>query len=254
MNKSSQSPRATIESAGSILRATRTAKGIPVEQVAHDLRMRPQQVLDLEQDDHARLPHTSYVRLLILYYARYLDIAVAHIEPHLPERSNFRSGGYQTVCQQLPYHIGTRKTVEPQFSSLPAQVVPAISTCCIILIVIAVGAGVYFSYRHSREEQNRLKPPPPGAAIQTEAKIAKKPAATLETMRAFDSAVLEKVPQLTTVDPPPLKLTKRNNLETKAEFIRNASRMSFLPSALPQITPERVMKALRIDQNSSIQE
>ncbi|PWU06116.1 MAG: hypothetical protein C5B47_08055 [Verrucomicrobia bacterium] len=244
MNKPSQSPKATIESAGSILRAARTAKGIPVEQVAHDLRMRPQQVLDLEQNDHARLPHMSYVRLLILYYAKYLDIAAARIEVHLPERTNYENGGYQTVCQQLPYQFDAKKSGELQPFSMPARVVPAIFTCCIILIVIATGVGVYFSHRHAREEQRRLKPPPAvGTTIKTEAEVVKKPPGSLETMRTFDSALLDQTPShLKKVDPSPLK-PENDSLRAKSQIIRNASGTRFL-LVLPQATPPTGLKAL----------
>src|ERR1700754_2353314 len=128
MNKPSRAPRTAVESAGTILRSAREAKGIAIELVAHDLRIRPQQVVDLEQDDHAHLPHASYVRLLILYYAKYLNIAPSRVEPHLPERWAFQSGGYQTVCSPLASKSAPRagKTVEFQSSSLPPRVLPAI--------------------------------------------------------------------------------------------------------------------------------
>lgn len=232
MSKSSQSSQATVESAGSILRAERAAQGIPIELVAHNLRMRPQQVVDLEQDDHARLPHTSYVRLLILYYAKYLNIAASRLEPHLPEKSASYSGGYQTVCQTLSSEYTSRKAPEFQTSSLPKKVFPAISTCCIILIAVTVGVGAYLSYRHSKEEQNRLTPPPSEAGVSTESSIAKPP--PLAAVRAFDSALLEKVPRMTTVHPPPLKVTKGGDSEKKAELMRSASQMSLVPPTKPE--------------------
>ncbi len=245
MNKLPQAPRTTVESAGSILRSAREARGIPIELVAHDLRMRPQQVTNLEQDDHDHLPHASYARLLILYYARYLNIAPSRVEPHLPEKWSFRRGGYQPVCRALTSENVSRnhKTVEFRSSSLPSRVFPAISTCCITLLLIILGLWLYFTYRHSREEQRLLMRTHP-VSIQIGAPLTKPSPPSFDTVRTFDSALLETVPGIAAVNPPPLKMTNGENSERKAGLLKSALRMSFAP-ALPQLTPPTAMTSRR---------
>lgn len=246
MNKASEVlPGMTHESAGSILRAAREAKGIPVELVAHHLRLRVQQVVELEQDDQAHLPHTSYVRLLTIYYAKYLNIPVSRIEPHLPEKWDFQGGGYQMVCGYTPSNSlprFARKSARIQTSSLPAQVLPKIVTCCIFLFLLILGTYFYFSRHHSQEDKTAILLSPTSPILPDQPGLAKAPPLSFETIRAFDSALLEKVPHLAAVHPPPLKLTKGSNVQKKAELLQSALRMSSAP-ALSPLTPHTVITA-----------
>ena len=215
----------TLESAGSILRAAREAKGIPVELVAHDLRMRTQQVFELEEDNYARLPHTSYVRLLILYYAKYLGVPSSQVEPHLPERWNFQSGGYQAVCHLLPSGNSVRMRPGVEFSSLPNRTLPAVATCCIFLLLLILGGYFYFNSHRARAERNAISP-----SVQTAAVSDVENRTGAIAMSAFDSAWLEETPR-----------TRRYSPIEEIRKIEQSSVDSSTVSAPPQPTPNTVI-------------
>jgi cytoskeletal protein RodZ len=74
----------------------REAKGIPLEQAAHETRIRLKCLKELENDDLTHLS-PAYARLFIVDYARYLGVSSASIKAHLPDVGDFGTQGYQYI-------------------------------------------------------------------------------------------------------------------------------------------------------------
>ena len=78
--------RASLASAGALLRAAREAAGLTQDAVAQQLKLAPRQVRAIEEDDYARLPGRTFVRGFVRNYARLLrvdpDAVVAALPGH----------------------------------------------------------------------------------------------------------------------------------------------------------------------------
>ena len=78
---------------GRLFRQTREARGIPIERVAHETRIRAACLRDLECDNHSQMS-PAYARLFVRDYARYLNLNAGDIGPYLPEPGAFGVEGY----------------------------------------------------------------------------------------------------------------------------------------------------------------
>jgi cytoskeletal protein RodZ len=74
----------------------REARGIPIEQAAHETRIRLKCLRELEADDLSHLS-PAYARMFIVDYAKYLGVPTASIKSHLPDVGDFGTEGYQYI-------------------------------------------------------------------------------------------------------------------------------------------------------------
>ncbi len=81
---------------GAMFTFAREAKGIPLEQAAHETRIRLKCLKELESDDLTHLS-PAYARLFIVDYSRYLGVSAASIKTHLPDVGDFGTQGYQYI-------------------------------------------------------------------------------------------------------------------------------------------------------------
>lgn len=91
----------TTSSLGTILSKARQSRGLPLEQVAHETRIRVQRLKEIEADDLSQFSHPSYARMYLTDYARYLGIDVAEIRTYLPDWGECGTEGYQYL-QETP--------------------------------------------------------------------------------------------------------------------------------------------------------
>jgi cytoskeleton protein RodZ len=77
-------PRASLASAGALLRAAREAAGLTQDSVAQQLKLAPRQVRAIEEDDYARLPGRTFVRGFVRNYARLLRVDADAVVAALP--------------------------------------------------------------------------------------------------------------------------------------------------------------------------
>ena len=61
-------------STGQKLAKARLAKGLSVDEVAHETKLRPDKVLALEQDDYSRFPNNAYVKGFLQIYGSYAKL------------------------------------------------------------------------------------------------------------------------------------------------------------------------------------
>jgi len=73
---------------GKKLAQARAKRGLSLDEVAHETKMRPEKILALENDDYACFPSNAYVKGFIKNYARYLGVDVgdflATFDSYLP--------------------------------------------------------------------------------------------------------------------------------------------------------------------------
>jgi len=93
--------KAIEESLGAFLSGVRQEKGISIEQAAHDTRIRPQRLREMESDDFSHFSHPSYSRMFLMDYAKYLGVPLAKIRHFLPEGGACGAAGYDYL-QNLP--------------------------------------------------------------------------------------------------------------------------------------------------------
>jgi len=81
---------------GSVFAFARESRGIPLDQAAHETRIRIQCLRDLEGDNLSHLS-PGYARLFIMDYARYLGVPLGTIKDRLPEVGEFGTQGYEYI-------------------------------------------------------------------------------------------------------------------------------------------------------------
>jgi cytoskeleton protein RodZ len=175
---------------GQRLAAVREQKGLALEKVAHDTRMRVQRLKELEADDYSRCPHPSYARMFLKDYAKYLGIPLAEIKDLLPESGECGASGYKYIDELAgeTVPVPTVRRLRPRRRLLPAL---AVGTSAILVAVVALQVTIWFR----KLDSLNLGSPEDTAA---EVKPAETPAVTRPaTAIAEDVALLEEIPTVT---------------------------------------------------------
>jgi len=97
---------------GSLFRAAREARGIPVEKAAHDTRIRAGRLREMESDDLSRMP-PAYARMFLIDYARYLGIRRENLNDYLPETGELGVDGYDYILNAPANHAHSRRDSRP---------------------------------------------------------------------------------------------------------------------------------------------
>lgn len=69
----------TARTPGQLLRATRVARGLSIEEVARTIKFTPRQIEALERDDYVSLPGATIVRGFMRSYAKFLQLDAAGV-------------------------------------------------------------------------------------------------------------------------------------------------------------------------------
>ena len=158
---------------GARLAAQRQSAGLGVTDVAAQLRLHPNQVRAIEQEDLARLPAPAYVRGFIRSYARMLKIDPSPLLSDLnaklePARESVVDGG---ATDYSAAHAASRERKFPQWMFGTA-----------LLILIALGVVGWLA----NQPQQQTRPPTP-VAVAAAAAAAPAPAPTEPTAPPISS-------------------------------------------------------------------
>ena len=129
-----------VNSVGKKLQQARLAKQLSIEEAARVTRIRPDKLLDLEEDNYSNFPSMSYAKGFLLLYSRFLGVDVRDYADtlHAPnpvssddyEYLNAAASGPPPPPSRRPYHFSPRRerTILPVivFAVLIALVVFAI--------------------------------------------------------------------------------------------------------------------------------
>lgn len=114
-------------STGQKLAKARLAKGLSIEEVAHETKLRPDKVLALEQDDYTRFPNNAYVKGFLQIYGRFLGVDVRAALSELENPSPVNISDYQylnSAPAKEPERLAMRrKTGKPSLAPLIVFVV-----------------------------------------------------------------------------------------------------------------------------------
>jgi cytoskeleton protein RodZ len=194
--KDSHIPDFSDMTLGQRLAATREQKGLELEKVAHDTRMRVQRLKELEADDYSRCPHPSYARMFLKDYARYLEIPLGEIKDLLPDAGECGAGGYQYIDELAgeTVPVPTVRRLRPRRRLLPAL---AVGTSVILAAVIALQVVIWVR----KFDSLNLGAPEESAAEVKPAEVA--PASPRPaTVIADDVALLNETITATVTEPP----------------------------------------------------
>lgn len=108
-----------VSSVGKKLQQSRLSKQISIEEAARVTRIRPDKLLDLEEDNYSNFPSMSYAKGFLLIYARFLGVDVREYADslHAPnpvssddyEYLNAASSGPAPPPSRRPYHFSPRR-------------------------------------------------------------------------------------------------------------------------------------------------
>jgi cytoskeletal protein RodZ len=114
-----------VTSVGKKLQQSRVNKQLSIEEAARVTRIRPDKLLDLEDDNYSNFPSMSYAKGFLMIYARFLGVDVRDFAEslHAPnpvssddyEYLNAAAVGPQPAPSRRPYHFAPRskRTILP---------------------------------------------------------------------------------------------------------------------------------------------
>jgi cytoskeletal protein RodZ len=126
-----------VYSIGKKLQQARLAKQLSLEEAARVTRIRPDKLIDLEEDNYSSFPSMSYAKGFLQIYGRFLGVDVREFTDHIQTPNPVSSDDYdylnaaavgpQPVPAHRPYHFSARR----QHTLLP-----------VIVFAILIGAVV----------------------------------------------------------------------------------------------------------------
>jgi len=129
---------------GAFLLSVREERGLPIEQAAHDTRIRAQRLREIENDDLSHFSHPSYARLFLVDYAKYLGVPFQEIRSLLPDVGECGSEGYQYL-QDVPGEISPVRAAR---SIRPRRLVPVFAAAAVFLVCVLGAFQLWITLRN----------------------------------------------------------------------------------------------------------
>jgi cytoskeleton protein RodZ len=126
-----------VETTGKQLSKARLAKGLTIDEVAYETKLRPDKVLALEHDDYGRFPNNAYVKGFLQIYGRYLGVDVSGAIKELENPNPVCASDYQYL-NNVPVPEATRLAARR-----PAKKPSLAPLIAFVLILILAAAGGY---------------------------------------------------------------------------------------------------------------
>jgi transcriptional regulator with XRE-family HTH domain len=133
-----------VNTVGKKLQQARLGKQLSIEEAARVTRIRPDKLLDLEEDNYSNFPSMSYAKGFLLLYARFLGVDVREFADsiHAPnpvstddyEYLNAAASGPQPAPSRRPYHFAPRR----ERTILPIVVFAVLAGAIGLVIYLAV--------------------------------------------------------------------------------------------------------------------
>jgi cytoskeletal protein RodZ len=133
-----------VNSVGKKLQQSRLARHLSIEEAARVTRIRPDKLLDLEEDNYSNFPSMSYAKGFLLLYARFLGVDVRDFADtiHAPnpvssddyEYLSAAATGPQPPPPRRPYHFAPRR----ERTILPVIVFGFLAGAIVLVIYLVV--------------------------------------------------------------------------------------------------------------------
>jgi cytoskeletal protein RodZ len=159
----------SVYSAGNRLSSARIERGLTIDEAAHAVKMRPDKILALENDDYTRFGSPAYARGFLLIYSRYLGVDVSE------QMREFEMADARVNVEEYQYlnHAPEPEKEEraPTYSidrRRPPSVWPLVA---FMIVSVVAGAGYWIKVQ-SRRLDDAGKPPVAATPTQTVAPAA----------------------------------------------------------------------------------
>jgi cytoskeletal protein RodZ len=133
-----------VTSVGKKLQQSRLAKQLSIEEAARVTRIRPDKLLDLEEDNYSNFPSMSYAKGFLLLYARFLGVDVREFADSLHAPNPVSSDDYEYLNaaaegpppppSRRPYHFAPRR----EHTILPVIVFAFLAGAIVLVIYLVV--------------------------------------------------------------------------------------------------------------------
>ncbi|MDB6172386.1 MAG: hypothetical protein JWL59_1697 [Chthoniobacteraceae bacterium] len=192
------------DTVGKRLCSARLARGLTIDEAAHETRMRPDKILALENDDFSRFGSNAYAKGFLLIYSRLLNVDVTEEARLLDTPHDIRVRDYQ--------YLNNAEAPAPQrFSRFTQrQNKPSIAPLIVFLVIVLVSAFVFYLVKNfQRLDSSGQKPPlsqaPPGE-VQTPAEPVVSNTAVPDSTPAEPAPEAPKVAEVGSEPAPAIKL------------------------------------------------
>jgi cytoskeletal protein RodZ len=134
-------------SAGNRLSSARIERGLTIDEAAHAVKMRPDKILALENDDYTRFGSPAYARGFLLIYSRFLGVDVSD------QMREFEMADARVNVEEYQYlnHAPEPEKEEraPAYS-IERRRAPSVWPLVVFMVVSVVVAGGYYIKVQSR--------------------------------------------------------------------------------------------------------
>jgi cytoskeletal protein RodZ len=154
-----------VNSAGKKLQQSRLSKHLSIEEASRVTRIRPDKLLDLEEDNYSNFPSMAYAKGFLLLYARFLGVDVREFADslHTPnpvstddyEYLNAAATGPAPPPSRRPYHFAPRR----ERTLLPIVVFAVLAGAIILVIYLAVSFERLGNLEDIAEKKDLSSPP-----------------------------------------------------------------------------------------------
>jgi cytoskeletal protein RodZ len=130
-----------VDTIGKKLSQARLARGLSIEEAAHETRVRPDKLIALENDDYSRFGSNAYAKGFLQIYGRFLDVDVADTARHMETPRSVTISDYQYL-NNAPEPEVRRIQVRRNSGSNRPSVMPLI----VMMALMLAAAGVYIVF------------------------------------------------------------------------------------------------------------
>ena len=199
-------------STGQKLSQTRLAKGLSIDEVSHETKLRPDKVLALEQDDYTRFPNNAYAKGFLQIYGRFLGVDVQAAMNELENPSPVSISDYQ--------YLNSAPEKEPErFAMRRRSGKPSLAPLIVFVFLCAVVGGGGYIYLNARRLGDLEQISSAGSAPETPIVAPALPEQKPAPLPPPEPAVVEKPVE---APAPPPAVAEAGNAEADHEFIAQA--------------------------------
>jgi cytoskeletal protein RodZ len=144
---------------GQKLGRKRLEKGLTVNDVAHETRIHPNMILNIEEDDYSKFPSVAYAKSFLRKYSEYLEIDLSTSMDHLNSGTTLRLGDNELMGEM-------KKTIKKDslfrlerrpkgFRRRPEKVggAPLFLNFILLALIFALGIFYFLGYNASSIEE-----------------------------------------------------------------------------------------------------
>lgn len=193
-----------VETVGKKLQHARLRRQISIDDAARITRLRPAQVLDLENDNYTNFPNIAYAKGFLLIYAKFLDVDVSEFAETMETSNPVAIDEYEYLNTPLDRGRVIAYHAPPRRRSLRPLMIMGIALVGVMIVMYLIVSfqrlGNLVEIAEKREgngaPEQQQEPPAPAARPS--------PAVTQPALRPENAGALPPAPGLVPEQPAPV--------------------------------------------------